>query len=185
MQRILDAAEISTIDIAGNTMFKIKISTAPVQTISLDLQVEGENNEQIVLQTRQENNTLFIGSAYQPLFVKPDDKLAAHKKISIELTLEIPENLIVTINSDIASVFAIGSYKKLTAELVNGHFSAQNYIGSLQVDTLHGNIELETSSGKLDIHTKKGTITQDKISLSANQLSLKSINGNISVTKTQ
>lgn len=185
MQRILDASNVAIIDISGNTMFKIKISTKAVQTISMDLQVEGENNEQIVLQTRQDNNTLFIGSAYQPLFVKPDDKLAAHKKISIELNLEIPENLTVTISSDIASVFVIGNYKDLTAELLNGHFSAQKFSGNLQVDTLHGNIQLETRAGKLDVNSKKGTVEQTKIPLGANQLSLNSINGNISVTKTQ
>ncbi len=185
MQRILDAAEISTIDIAGNTMFKIKISTAPVQTISLDLQVEGENNEQIVLQTRQENNTLFIGSAYHPMFVKPDDKLAAHKKISIELTLEIPKNLIVIINSDIASVYATGHYDKLTAELINGHFSAQKYSGNLQVDTLHGDIQLETNAGILNAHTKKGTIETFQLPTGNNQLTLNSVNGNINITKTQ
>tara|TARA_R110002012_G_scaffold312248_1_gene522510 strand:+ start:57024 stop:57647 length:624 start_codon:yes stop_codon:yes gene_type:complete len=185
MQRIVDASKISTIDIAGNTIFKIKIATKPVQIVSMDLQVEGENNEQIVLQTYQENDTLFIGSAYQPLFVKPDDKLAAHKKISIELTLVIPENLTLTITSDIASVFVSGTFKFLTAELLNGHFKAQKYTGSLQVDTLHGNIELEVRSGKLDLNTKQGVITQEKISLGTNQISLNSINGNISVTKTQ
>ncbi|OBX23546.1 MULTISPECIES: DUF4097 family beta strand repeat-containing protein [Bizionia] len=185
MQRIIDASEISTIDVAGNTIFKIKISAKPVQVITMSLQVEGENNEQIVLQTRHENQTLFIGSAYQPLFVKPDDKLAAHKKISIELTLEIPENLTVIITSDIASVVVIGNYKFLIAELLNGHFSAHKYSGDLQVDTLHGNIELETRSGKLDLNTKKGTIVQDKMPLGTNQISLNSINGNISVTKTQ
>jgi len=185
MQRIVDASKISTIDIAGNTMFKIKISAKPVQVISMGLQVEGENNEQIVLQTRQENQTLFIGSAYQPLFVKPDDKLAAHKKISIELTLEIPENLTVIITSDIASVFANGNFKFLTSELLNGHFLAHKYVGNLQVDTLHGNIEVETYSGLLDLNTKKGSIKQDKTPLGPNQISLHTINGNISVTKTQ
>lgn len=185
MQRVVDASEIATIDISGNTIFKIKIATKSIQTVSMDLQVEGENNEQVVLQTRQENDTLFIGSAYQPLFVKPDDKLAAHKKISLELTIEIPENLTVTITSDIASVFAKGNFKYLTAELLNGHFSAENYSGSLHVDTLYGNIELETHSGKLDLYTKNGTIKQDKIPVSTKQLTLNSINGNIRVTKTQ
>lgn len=184
MQRIMDASKISAIDIAGNTMFKIIISTKPVQTIALDLQVQGENNEQIVLQTRQENDTLFIGSAYQPLFLKPDDKLAAHKKISIELTLQIPENLTVNITSDIASVTATGQYKYMTAELLNGHFLAQQFKGSLQVDTLHGNIMLQTNAGNLEMHTKKGFIESDDIPFGIHEIMLNSVNGNITVTKT-
>lgn len=185
MQRILDVSSISTIDVAGNTMFKIKITTKRIQTISMDLRVEGENNEQIVLQTNISNDTLFIGSAYQPMFIKPDDKLAAHKKISIELTLEIPENLNVLISSDIASVFANGSYKFLTAELLNGHFLAKKFQGNLQVDTLHGNISLETLAGLLDVHTKNGTIEKANIPLGRNQITLNSINGNISVKRTR
>ncbi|TYB78897.1 DUF4097 family beta strand repeat-containing protein [Bizionia myxarmorum] len=185
MQRTIDASKIKTIDIAGNTIFKIKVSATPSQIILIDLQVEGENNEQIVLQARQENDTLFLGSAYQPLFIKPDDKLAAHKKISIELTLEIPENLNVSINSDIASVFVSGNFNFLTAELLNGYFSGTNFNGNLQVDTLNGNINLETKAGRLDLQTKKGVINKGNVPLGENQLSLHSINGDISVKKTR
>lgn len=185
MQRTLDASKIATIDIAGNTMFKITVSTKPVQRIFMDLQVEGENNEQIVLQTRIINDTLFIGSAYQPLFIKPDDKLAAHKKISIVLTLEIPEYLNVMVSSDMASVFVKGTYNFLTAELLNGYFLAQNFNGNLHVDTLHGNINVETQAGKMNLHTKNGAIQKTNLPLGTNQLSLNSINGNISVRKTQ
>ncbi|MFD2551309.1 hypothetical protein ACFSQP_05715 [Bizionia sediminis] len=184
MQRLIDASKISTIDITGTTIFKITLQTQPVQTVAINVLVEGEHNEQIVLKTQQKNDTLFVGTAYQPLFVRPDDKLAANKKISIELHLEIPENLVVTVFSDIGSVSANGSYKYLTAELLNGHFVAQQFTGSLHVDTLHGNIQLETTAGNVKAHSKKGLVTSETIPNGNNNIELNSVGGNITVSKT-
>lgn len=185
MQRTLDASKIKSIDIAGNTIFKIKISTKPQKDISINLQVEGENNEQIVLQTKQKHDTLFISSAYQPMFIKPDDKLAAHKQISLELILQIPEDLNLLVRSDIASVFITGLYNQVVAELLNGHFFASKFSGNLQVDTLHGNITVETRAGKFNINSKKGKVQKANLPIGTNQFLLNSINGNISVFKTE
>ncbi|MGY0391428.1 hypothetical protein ACW5R3_02560 [Bizionia sp. KMM 8389] len=185
MERIIDASTIKTIDVDGDTMFRIKILTKDQKTVSMRLEVEGENNEQVVFESYNRNDTLFIGSAYQPLFVKPDDKLAAHKKISIELTLEIPQDLNVNIQSDIATVYAVGSYKYVVAELLNGHFIAENFNGNLQVDTLQGNIIIGVRAAEMELHSKRGLVKQADIPLGANQIQLNSIYGNITVRKTQ
>src|SRR5690606_3407455 len=97
--------KIKTIVIEGNNMFKITVNTAEITEILIALKIEGEHSEQIILLTEQIEDSLKIASTYQPLFNKPDDKLSAHKKISIELTVSIPEGFDVTIKSDIASVF--------------------------------------------------------------------------------
>ena len=180
-----DASGISTLAISGNTMFKIDISTKKVKDINLGLQVEGENNEHVLLKTYSKRDTLFVQSVYQPLFVQPDDKLSAHKKISIELTIVVPEHLNITITSDIASVFAKGTYNNFIAELLNGHFTAIGFSGDLLVNTIHGNISVETQATQLKLQTKNGVIKQEDISAGENSMSLNSINGNISVTKTR
>jgi len=185
IQKQLDGSEISTIAISGNTMFKVFISTKKSESIRLTLQVEGENNEQVILQSYSNQDTLFVGSSYQPLFTPPDDKLSAHKKISIELTMEIPEDLNVTITSDIASVFATGKYNFFMAELLNGHFKAASISGDLIVNTLHGNITVETNRAELELHSKNGEVAHEKIDAGSKHVSLNSINGNISVIKTQ
>lgn len=180
-----DGSQLSTVSISGNTMFKISISTKKENNINLILQVRGENNEQVVLQTHIKRDTLFVESAYQPLFIKPDDKLSAHKKISIELTIFVPEQFNIGITSDIASVYATGNYNYFMTELLNGHFTATGFSGVLLVNTIHGNISLETDAAQLKLQTKNGIIQQEKISIGKNSISLHSINGNISVTKTQ
>lgn len=180
-----DDSHLSTVSISGNTLFKISISTKKEKKIDLLLQVEGEHNEQVVLQSYSRQDTLFVESTYQPLFVNPDDKLSAHKKISIELTVFVPEQFNISITSNIASVFSKGSYNNFISELLNGNFTASNFSGDLLVNTIHGNINVETDFAQLKLQTKNGTIIQEIINSGSNQISLHSINGNIMVTKTQ
>lgn len=185
IQKQLDGSQITTVSVSGDTMFKIEASTKKTREINLILKVEGENFEQIILESQIKNDTLFIGSAYQPLFIPPDDKLSVHKKISIELTMVIPIGLRVNICSDIASVFANGIFRNVMVELINGHFSSNNFTGNLLVNTVYGNITLRTNAGKISAESKNGSVKQDKIINGNNRISLNSVNGNISVAKTQ
>lgn len=185
IQEQLDGSQITTVSISGDTMFRIEISTEETREINLTLKVEGENFEQVILESQIENDTLFVGSAYQPLFIPPDDKLSAHKKISIELTMVIPSRLIVNISSDIASVFANGIYSNFMAELINGHFTSNNFKGNLLVNTIYGNINLRTNAGQINAESKNGNVMQEKINKGENRISLNSVNGNISIIKTQ
>lgn len=188
-QKIIDkqflADKIKTVVIEGNNMFKITVNTAEITEILIALKIEGEHSEQIILLTEQIEDSLKIASTYQPLFNKPDDKLSAHKKISIELTVSIPEGFDVTIKSDIASVFVEGLYNNLVAELLNGHFITNNFTGNLLVNTIHGNISVVSNFAKHDVYSKNGTIKKSWIDSGSNQISLNSINGNITLSKTK
>lgn len=185
IQKQIDGSEISSVIISGNTLFKIHISSHKSTKIDAVLKIEGENSEQVLLKAYTTKDTLFIGSSYQPMFIPPDDKSSAHKQISIELTLIIPEYLNLNVTSDIASVFIKGNFKNVVAELLNGNFIAEEFLSNLLVNTLRGDILVETNNAFLDLHTKKGTIHQEKLDEGKNKISLNSINGNISVTKTQ
>lgn len=185
IEKEFSAIDISTIVISGNTMFKINLHTKPSNQVNLRLSVEGENNEQIVLQAYTSHDTLFVGSAYQPLFNVPDDKLSAHKKISIELDLALPEHLDISVKSDIASVEIKGVYNTIFSELINGNFKATEFSSNILVNTVHGNMHVETNNAVLNLNTKNGKIYQEQLDFGNQQISLNSINGNIRVIKTQ
>lgn len=185
IEKEMDVIDISTIVISGNTIFNINLGTKPINQIYLTLNVEGENNEQIVLKATREHDTVFVDSDYQPLFNVPDDKLSAHKKISIELNMIVPEDIDIIVKSDIGSVQVQGIYKSIFAELVSGNFKAYDFSSDLLVNTIHGNIYVETNNAKLHLNTKKGKIYQESLDSGKQQISLNSINGNIRVIKTQ
>ena len=186
IEKELYASDISTIIVSGNTMFNISMNTKPINKVNLVLAIEGENNEQIVLKTIRKQDTIFISSEYQPLFNVPDDKLSAHKKISIELNMIVPENIDVSVKSDIGSVQIKGIYKSVFSELVNGNFKAFNVSSNLLViNTLHGNIYVETNTAIVDISTKNGEVHKEQLDFGKQRISLNSINGDIRVIKTQ
>lgn len=176
---------ISTLVIDGNSIFKIVVETAKTKTISIYSEVEGENSEHIVLLTEIKDKQLYVSSRFQPMFIGNNDKLSAHKLISIELKLVIPENLELLISSDIALVFLSGKYKYVDAELVNGSFNAEHFNGGLLVNTIHGDIELQTNWANVKVSSKHGVIKKEDISVGKKQMSLNSINGNITVSKTE
>lgn len=177
---------VSTLIIDGSTIFKISIETTKTKTISIQSIVEGENNEHVVLLAEIKNYQLLVSSAYQPLYVAANDKLSVHKLISIELQITIPENFVVSMSSNIASVFMSGNYKQVTAELLNGSFNAENFYGNLVVNTIHGDIDLATNNATIEASSKYGIMNKDEFpEQGKHQISLNSINGNITVTKTE
>ncbi|WP_233586633.1 DUF4097 family beta strand repeat-containing protein [Formosa maritima] len=176
---------ISTLVIDGSSVFKIRMETTKTNTISIQSLAEGEHSEQLVLLTEIKNNQLHVSSVYQPLFVADNDKLSAHKLISIELIFLIPEQLDISISSNIASVFLSGNYNHVTIELMNGSFKANNFQGNLLVNTIHGDVEVETNQAIVEASSKHGNVNQEVLIEGNREIILNSINGNITVTKTE
>ncbi|MCX7551118.1 hypothetical protein [Xanthomarina sp. F2636L] len=184
-KKSFSAEGVSSLFIDGNSVFKIYIETVKTNNISIESFVEGENNEHVVLLAEIKDHQLHISSVYQPLFVAENDKLSAHKLISIEFKIRIPEQLNVFITSNIASIFMIGNYNQVTAELMNGSYNAENYKGSLLVNTIHGDIQVATDLSEVEVSSKHGTVEQEMLALGDKQIVLNSINGNITVIKTE
>lgn len=185
IQKQINGFELTTILITGNMMSKIEVSTSKSDKINAILNVEGENNEHVLLEVYSEKKTLFISSKYQPLFTPVDDKSSAHKQISIELALVIPENLDLNINSDIAAVFLSGKFKNTLIELMNGNLKATSLSSNLVVNTINGNVSIESNNAKLELFTKNGEISQEKLDKGIKQITVNSIHGDIRIIKTQ
>lgn len=179
------AENITDIHIDGHEMFQIKIVTNKSNVIAYTSHFEGENSNNLVLVSNILDNVLEISSKYQPFFIPIDDKLAAHKVISIKLELSIPENLSVSINSDAAHVFMQGSFNAVNIDLKNGPCELNEFIGSAKVKTTQGQISVNTNYATVNTYTKNGQLSVQPISSGKNRIQLKSLNGNIIVTKTQ
>lgn len=185
IHKTLDTPHVFNIMVNGDNMFKINVSTHKTKKIDMYMNVEGDNNEQVLLLSQILNDTLYVSNSYQPLFVPTDNKSSAHKHISIELILTVPEGMNIYMKSDIASVFVTGNYQDFKVELLNGHFSAKSYSGNLMVNTLLGDIDVETNNGLVDCNTRKGIIKTESLPLGQDRISLISVNGDITVTKTE
>lgn len=185
MVKTLSAENIDVINFNFDKVYKIKVSTHKSPSIILEAEIEGENKQHIVLTNKRFMKSLYVTSNFQPTFKDANDKLSAHKIISIELNIKIPELKTIYIKSDIANVTGEGSYKKLTLELTNGNCQVTNYSGNALINTIEGNIEFHSNYAKIIANSAQGNVTTEDLTLGDDTISLNSINGDITVTKSQ
>ena len=184
-EKIIDNSAIKNIVINGDAIFKIEVKTAETKTIKLSYNSEGEYAQNTILLTETRNDSLIISNIMQFLVGKIDDKLSAHKVLSIEISLEIPKFLSVSIKSAIASAKISGTYNYLLLELNQGNAQVSNFLGNATINTFNGNIDLETNYAIIDAKTETGTLKMENIIKSQNQIQITSINGNINIRKTK
>ncbi|GHA36159.1 hypothetical protein GCM10007103_17060 [Salinimicrobium marinum] len=181
----MDAKEITGIIIRSDEVFKIRISTAPVETIIIKTRADGEYFNNISLDAEVSGETLLLTSRFREILQSGFDKLSAHKVFAMEVELEVPEGLSVEIISNLASVLAKGVYERLFVQLKSGYCNLQEFNGDAVVNTFDGNVEVETSNALVKASSRHGTVNTDINAGGQHTIQITSINGNISVTKTK
>ena len=166
-------------------MFKISVEAKPTDKIKIHSRAEGENSESIVLVTEVKNNNLYIAAKLQPVFKEANDKLSAHKVISIEVILEIPEKMNILLNSNNTSIIVKGLYKMVTVSSNNGNCFFNVFSGKAKIYTREGNIAMQTNHADITATSKNGYVKKEKIDSGTNQIIIKTINGNVTVTRSQ
>jgi len=182
MEREFDASEIRMIEIISNTIYAIKITSEKTKKIKIITQIEGENYENVVLSIIEKEGSLKIETPYSPFFKPENDKLAAHKVISIEMELIVPETVQVNIIAPIASLTSQGDFKSISALLGSGNCVLKEFKGDALLKTKEGFITVycsEKAFGKA--FSKKGKIINELSKIESKYLiEAESIEGNIS-----
>ncbi|WP_338732482.1 hypothetical protein [Mangrovimonas cancribranchiae] len=184
IQRQLDLSNVQHININANKSFKVHVKTTNTTRAEVTLKSEGEYGNQLALITTIKNDTLYISSEFQPLFKVFDDKLAAHKVISLELMISLPEGKDVYLKSDLANVFCKGRFNRVVVELVNGQFHGNNMQGNAIINTIRGNIYIKTLYTEQS-YFKSQNRTSKTIVNNVFKQTLNSINGDIFISKTE
>lgn len=181
---IIEAENLERIIFTSEEVFRIDISTTPGKTISIKTDSQGEYSNDIGIDHQIDQGTLYLTSKFREKLQDGYDKLSAHKVFAIKVDLIIPEGLIVQIRSNLASVYAEGSYKHLIIELKSGSASLQKFFGNTLINTYGGNIEIETKNARVEAFTRNGELDIPQFMHGDNLLKLTSIDGNITVRKT-
>ncbi|WP_298593592.1 hypothetical protein [uncultured Christiangramia sp.] len=184
-REIFNAAGIESIDILTNEVFKITITATNTDRIRLITHSEGEYFNQILVQTKVDDGNLSIKTSYPQELTGGFDKLSAHKVFSLELELEIPKDLEISVDSNIASLITFGSFSQLTANLKDGYCNLREFAGNATINTYDGNIRVETASGLVEAVSRNGKVEIPEHFSGRNPIKLKSIDGNILVLKTK
>ncbi|WP_458628009.1 hypothetical protein [Winogradskyella sp. PC D3.3] len=183
LEKTIQATGIEMISIDGDQVFSIAISTSKTNKIKVKSTLDGEyqNDYQIVI--TQKDTTLKLRLEHLSFGDIPDDKRNAHKVIAAVLQMEVPENLSLTIKSDIGSVYLEGNFKSCYVALLEGQCDFVGAAETATINTLDGDINVITESAAIQAHSNHGKITVDDFSNQISIWKLKSINGNITVVK--
>lgn len=179
--QIIPAEEVSSISIDGNQMFKIRLVTSKTNDIRMNSLLTGEyqNKFQIVLSKRDEQINIQLKDL--PFANIADDKISAHKVISAQLELIIPENLNILVSSDIAQLYMDGIYNKVNVELVHGSCFFNAIANNSTINTLNGQIFVNTANTTITASSKYGQVNEFEVKNYKSRMQLSSIYGDIKV----
>lgn len=178
-----NAQQIEKVDINGEGIFKINIKNSESNTIDLLVKFEGEHSEHLVIIDSVSHGVLKLSTDFQPLFKADNDKLSAHKVLSVELQLCIPKHIDLNIKSDIAQTKIEGEFPNVFIELKTGNCMLDPFFGNATINTISGNINIKTNNAKTIAKSKTGIVDVKQFKLALCQLNLQTVNGTINVSK--
>ncbi|MAZ27787.1 MAG: hypothetical protein CL868_12020 [Cytophagaceae bacterium] len=186
LEEVIPVDDIEGILIDTDLVFDVNIqAVAGTDDIQIHTEVEGETFETLLIQTTIEDGILTVHTARSPSFKKIDDKLAAHKLLSVALHLTVPPGLGIEVASSLASVTARGRFNFVNLNLSSGNCFLKDFEGQGIVNTEMGNILVEGHDQKIRATSRNGEVLLDDNMGSGATLILRSIDGNIKVTRSK
>lgn len=160
LQKEFEIQDIEKLTLNVDEVFSVRVTAKNTDKILVITTVQGENYENVVVNTSEENKNLILSTGYSPFFTLENDKLAAHKVISIGMEIIVPRDMELHLSSMLASVIVKGDYKMVYIGLENG---------SCNLIDFSGNASLQTKSGSITV-TAKGNTSGIAISKSGSTL---------------
>jgi hypothetical protein len=178
---------VTILQIDASQCYEVVLQTAEYQkdAIVLEGKMDGEYSQDLQMNTSIQGNTMFINTGFRPVFELPNDKLGAHKVVSISLKVMLPEGKKVQVSGTSARVIAHGNFLKLTVALSDGSCVLHHTAPETEVRTQSGSIALFASSGEIEASSKYGQVDQNPIAKGVDRYELKSVTGDIHFHKTE
>ncbi|MGO2359001.1 hypothetical protein [Mesonia sp.] len=182
VEKMMEVSHLQEFHFKVDEVFSFSISTNPnTKYLKIKSFSEGEYAQNIGIHFTEENKEMKIQAVFPEDLSSGYDKLSAHKVFSVRLEIEIPEDKTVVIQSDLASVYGNGNYEFFEAELTSGRCELSQFSGKAIIHTFKGDIELHTSERNVKAVSNNGEVNLDSYFKKGDQISLKSIDGDINV----
>jgi len=177
--------DTSSILIDADNCFKVEITTTLSKEIVVEALIDGEYKNDLVIKIEEVGPSIEISTGFQPNFIKPNDKLSAHKVISISLKVQLPENMNVHLFGSNTNVYAKGSYKDLKVTLDDGTCNFQSINGITHALTRSGDIYVYSKGATIETKNSFGSTEIGNIPKGADYFNLVTTTGNIYLKKTE
>ena len=181
-----NARQFTKIIVEGEVASTIYLKSTQTDSIKVSVEIAGETYENMMPAMQEINGVLHLSLDYRPFFEKKDDKLAAHKVLSGEWYLLVPETYEVVIRSRQASLQFKGTYKRLEVALEKGWCHGKRFSGNAMIQTKEGNVTISALPGVMaEATSQHGTVTNELTSGGVFKMLVESKYGNIDLQKTQ
>ncbi|MFK7811622.1 MAG: DUF4097 family beta strand repeat-containing protein [Maribacter sp.] len=175
---IIDST-ISSFKIDASSCYEINIETTDTDEVAVEATIDGEYKKDLVLHLKEEGSTVLISAGFQPNFENPNDKLSAHKVVSIALEIHIPAQKDVQVFGTNSNIWATGAYENLKITLNDGTSNLNNVKGKVEVASQSGDIRVKSESAEILSKSKYGIIDKELIPTGNNKYILNTVTGNI------
>ncbi len=183
VQKTIFNTEDTAIEIDASNCYAIFVETTKTNKVVVEAKMAGEYSDNLGLNIHEEGSTLLIDTSFNLTFEAPNDKLSAHKVVSISLHISVPEHLKVRIFGTYSNADVSGLYSNLEISLNDGNCVLRDTSLETSVQTQSGAITVFATSGKFSAISKYGTLDADDIKLGEAVYNLKSVTGNIHLKK--
>ncbi len=185
VKKAVQNPETSNLLIDANNCYQIDLTTTSAKDIVIEAFMDGEYKNDLLIKIEEDGPTIAVSAGFHPNFIKPNDKLSAHKVISIALKVQIPKNMKVNLFGVNANVYATGNYEDIRVTLDDGNCNFYTIMGMASATTQSGDIYVYSNGAIIETNTNFGHISNNGIPKGDNYFKLTTTKGNIYLRKTE
>ena len=163
--------------------YRIQLETNTDHQLDIRAVVEGEYAQEMLIDLREEGSNVYISPAFSPEFQPQNDKLSAHKVVSVSLHISLPEGVSLSIKGTESDISVRGKYQSLNVDLKNGLCDLHELQGIVSISTVSAGISVSAKNGVVHAQSDSGVVEIEQLPLGEAEYDLRSDSGNIKVTK--
>lgn len=183
IRKTLVHPEITFFQIDSNHCFIVDLQTVISEELVVEATIDGEYRKDLLVKITEEGKTIKVSAGFQPNFVNPNDKLSAHKVISIALKISLPEYRKVQLFGGSSQVEVKGRYTDLDISLNDGRCILNSVSENVRVKTQSGNITVNSQAATIRATSKYGKIHREEVPAGDFHFDLSSTSGDIRVNR--
>lgn len=173
------------IQIDTDKSFKAEITAYEGNDLIVEARLDGEYAETLSVNITREGTTLWVATDFDPGFEPPNDKLSAHKVVSVSLVIRIPVNLDVQVFGTSCNLTMSGAFRNVDVALNDGNCTLNQVAQKVNVHTQSGNIRLNSLKGVVRAVSHYGQIIQETIPEGDKYYELETVSGDITLNRTK
>lgn len=163
----------------------IRFDTKGQSKFTFNSASEGSYKSDLYFDYEVKQDSLIIKSIYPKHLEFGDNKMTSMQEFSVSVSLRLPKDLKLIIDSEMASIEGSGIYKHVHINTKSGNCKLINFIGDANINTYNGKIYMKTRQAKVEAKSQTGDVDIETALVENYQINLRTVKGDIEVIQTK